>query len=195
LLYHRKLATLVENAVMDNSAWKPFAARVECIEAIITEIKAHNGTVPTPIVLQGTKDLEEVLKNAVELLSPVQHNLSWLELSLPDRLKRVHDALSPETAKKIDEIRQEMDSIMNRLTLGVSLALARAPSFDDIRMIMREELSHEDEQGTTGAVLQQRVRFKPSDVIINKKKELVAARPARFTSVQCTGKGRWQSRW
>jgi hypothetical protein len=179
-----QVLNLAHRAVVNKRACAKLARRIAHVSFIILELTVKETTWSNQAVIQCTHALTEEFNRAVKLLEEFQsgQNPSWLE-----RAQIVVKRCSENTIKEFTDIHAALDSLVTQANLGVALAIYdRAPSIDDIRAAMHDEMAHVAEEirwqqqeiqavldapafkELSGRQVRQTV-FMPRDVFIDKK--------------------------
>jgi serine/threonine protein kinase len=133
------VVVLAERALANTAECIRLACRVARINFIVLEMTTKG---VTPAVRQCTEDLTEVFRKAVDLLKRFQggQDLGWAE-----RIKATYQMYFKNLADDFAGIHAELTTIVQESTLGVALQdLKRcaAPSIEDIRKGVRDEVAH-----------------------------------------------------
>jgi serine/threonine protein kinase len=132
-----------ENAVVNKIACVDLARRIARINFIVLQLMLTKGT---DAVRKCTEDLTVVFNRAVTLLEKLRDTKGrrWVDLSWIERVKATCKKYSPRTAEEIAAIHIRLDHVVSETNLAVTLQLQQCagPSLDDIRVAMRDEMTH-----------------------------------------------------
>jgi len=139
---------LAENSATNRAECVRLARRLSRINFLVLELSSKG---LTPALRQSAADLTVAFRRAVDLLQQLQgsRDMGWVE-----RVKAKYTLYGSNLADQFASIHAELTTIIQDSSLGASLQLmgqhekerVAAPSIDDIREGMRNELQHVSEE-------------------------------------------------